>query len=266
MRKIFNFTILILSCLSLTSCLDIFENVLINKDGSGKYSLSIGVSEKVKQNMNQSIEEDSNNTKTAEESETMDEASEGQDEQYRASLEQIIDGLKSVKGITNVQMIYDESNFKYGYEYEFEDLQALNNAMESSAGTYIPELPGNVQVGKKKKVFASESNYIEMIKNTIIRHQSADLGKILEMKKPSSGNSGMAGGIDIKYLLQDLNYKTTFQFEQAIKSVSSEAAEISKDNKSFTINCQPFAYLNMDLNQLKLQEQACSQNLQIELK
>lgn len=267
MRKFLTFSFLIVSCFSLTSCLDIFENVLINKDGSGKYSLTIGISEKVKQSMAQSIDSDLNSTKKTDDSETKDDETEGQNEQYKASLEQIVENLKTVKGITNVQMVYNEKNFQYGYKYQFEDLQALNRGMESSAGTYIPELPGNVQVGKKKKIVASESNYIEAIKNTIIRHQSADLGKILAMKKPaSSNNSGMAGGMDVKYILQDMNYKTTFQFEQDIKSVSNEAAEISKDKKSFTINCQPFAYLNLDLNQLKLQEQACSQNIQIELK
>lgn len=265
MRKFLTFSILILSCFSLTSCLDIFENVLIHKDGSGKYSLTIGIGEKVKQNMTESIDSELNNLKKPTEAEA-NEDSPIQDEQYKASLEQIVENLKSIKGITNAKMIYDSTKFTYGYEYEFADLQALNSAMESNAGTFIPELPGNVQLGKKKKVYASQSNYIEMIKNSIIRHQSADLGKILEMKKPGGSNAGMMGGLDIKYILQDLNYKTTFQFDQTIKKVSNEAAVISKDEKSFTIDCQPFAYQNMNLDQLKLQEQACSQNLQVDFK
>ncbi len=265
MRKFLTFSILILSCFSLTSCLDIFENVLIHKDGSGKYSLTLGISEKVKQNMAQSIDSELNNVKKPTDSEDSVESL-GQDEQYKASLEQIVENLKKVKGITNVKMVYDEIKFQYGYEYEFADLQALNNAMESNAGTYIPALPGNVQLGKKKKVYASQSNYIEEIKNTIIRHQSADLGKILEMKKPGGNNSGMMGGIDIKYILQDLTYKTTFQFDQTIKKVSNEAAVISKDEKSFTINCQPFAYQNLDKDQLLMHAEACNQNLQIDFK
>ncbi len=264
MRKFITFSILILSSLSLTSCLDIFENVIIHKDGSGKYSLTLGISEKVKNNMNQALEAQQDDTKKAEDDN--EEEDQSQDEQYKASLELIVKQLKTIKGITNVKMVYDETQFKYGYEYEFEDLQALNNAMESSAGTYVPELPGNIQIGKKNKVYAAQSKYIESIKNIIVRHQSADLGKILEMKKPSGSNSGMMGGLDVKYLMQDMNYTTTFQFDQTIKKVSNEAAVISADEKSFTINCQPFAYQNMDLEQLKLQEQACSQNLQIELK
>ena len=265
MRKFITYSILILSCFSLTSCLDIFENVTIHKDGSGKYSLTIGISEKVKKSMTQSLDSNLEDMKKTSESETKDD-SEGQENEYKASLEQIVNQLKTIKGISNVQMIYNAEKFSYGYEYQFENLEALNKAMESSAGTYVPQLPGNVQVGKKKKVYASQSNYIESFKNTIIRHQSADLGKILEMKKPSANDAGVMGGLDVKYLMQDLNYTTTFHFDQDIKKVSNEAAVISDDKKSFIINCQPFAYQYMNLDQLKLQDQACSQNLQIDFK
>lgn len=96
MRKFLTFSILILSCFSLTSCLDIFENVLIHKDGSGKYSLTLGISEKVKQNMAQSIDSELNNVKKPTDSEDSVESL-GQDEQYKASLEQIVENLKKLK-------------------------------------------------------------------------------------------------------------------------------------------------------------------------
>lgn len=266
MRKFFTFSFLIITSLSFTSCLDIFENININKDGSGKYSLILTVGEQFKETIAQSMNSGLNPMNEPDDFDDTDAAKEQQDLSYQESLEQIVDQLKSVEGLSNVQIIYNDKSFEFGYEFDFKNLQALNSAMEITAGAYIPQIPGNIQVGKKKKTVASTAKYIESNKNTIVRHQSAELGKVLEMKKSDGNNSGMMGGLDVTYLLQDMSFRTTFQFEQAIKSVSNEAAVIDENTKTVVINCKPFAYKPADLNLLKLQEAACSQSVQIELK
>lgn len=264
MRKFFTFSFLIITCLSFTSCLDIFENININKDGSGKYSLVLTVGEQFKETIAQSMNSGLNMMKDqdADDGDLLEQ----QDASYQESLEQIVEQLKTVDGLSNVQIIYKEKEFEFGYEFDFKNIQALNNAMEITAGAYIPQMPGNIQVGKKKKTVAPSAKYIESNKNTIIRHQSAELGKVLEMKKSDGSNSGMMGGLDVTYLLQDMSYKTTFQFEQNIKSVSNETAVIDENTKTVVITCKPFAYKPADLNLLKLQEAACAQSVQIELK
>lgn len=264
MRKFFTFSFLIITSLSFTSCLDIFENININKDGTGKYSLVLTVGEQFKETIAQSMNSGLNMMKELDSDD--EDSQEQQDISYQESLEQIVDQLKSVEGLSNIQVIYNDKSFEFGYEFDFKNLQALNSAMEITAGAYIPQIPGNIQVGKKKKTVASTAKYIESNKNTIIRHQSAELGKVLEMKKSDGNNSGMMGGLDVTYLLQDMSFRTTFQFEQAIKSVSNEAAVIDENTKTVVINCKPFAYKPVDLNLLKLQEAACAQSIQIELK
>ncbi|MCO5233223.1 MAG: hypothetical protein LC105_02900 [Chitinophagales bacterium] len=261
MRKIFNLFILLFISLSFTSCLDIIENINIHKNGSGEYSLKITINETLKKNMTQSLE-----AQLQESNKTEIESDEEGEDSYKASLEKIVNQLKEVKGLSNIKMFFDEEKFEYGYQYSFENLQALNQAMETTAGTYTPKIPENFQAGKKKKTFVSKSSYIEEQKNIVIRHQSAELGKILEMKKPSHSNAGMLGGLDISYILQDMSYTTIFQFNQDIKSVNNPAALVDENNHTVTISCKPFAYKESDLQKMKLQESACEQSIIIELK
>ncbi|MCO5229731.1 MAG: hypothetical protein M9958_01110 [Chitinophagales bacterium] len=260
MRKIFNFLALIILSFSLTSCLDILENIQIHKNGSGEYALKITINENLKKSINQSMEANGQATKIDDDNKNDD------DESYKAALEQIVNQLKTVKGLSEIEMFFEEDKFEYGYQFHFENVQALNKAMEVTAGTYIPQIPENYQIGKKKKTIVSHANYIEENKNAIIRHQSAELGKILEMKKPQKTNSGMMGGLDVSYILQDLNFTTTFQFDQNIKSVSNAAAVIDENNKTVSIHCKPFAYKETDLQKMKQQELACEQSIIIELK
>lgn len=265
MRKIFIFSFLIISSLGLTSCLDIFENLHFNKDGSGKYSFILTIGEQFRQTVAQSLDAELNKIKKEADVEDTEEI-QAQDMSYKETLEQITEQLKSVNGLSNIQVIYNETSFEFGYEFDFENMQALNRAFEVTAGSYIPQIPGDMQVGKKKKTISPIEKYIETNKNIVIRHQSAELGKILDMKKSDGNNSGMMGGLDVAYLLQDMNFKTTFTFEQGIKSVSNESAVIDDKNKTVVMNCKPFAYKPSDLNLLKLQEAACAQSVQIELK
>ncbi len=265
MRKFYIFSLLILGSLGFTSCLDIFENIEVNKDGTGKYSLILTINEQFRKTMTESMESQANAMKQEMDMEDTEEI-QGQDAEYKESLEKVIDQLQTVKGLKNIREIYNQTEFQFGYEFEFEDITALNNAMEATAGAYVPSIPGNLEIGKKKKVYEPSAKFIESNKNIIIRHQSAELGKVLDMKKSNGNNSGMMGGLDVAYLLQDMIFKTTFKFEQEIKASSNETAVIENSGKTLVLNCKPFAYKPADLNLLRQQELSCAQSLIIELK
>lgn len=264
MRKISFLSIFIISSLCLTSCLDIFENFKINKDGSGEYQIVMTIGEQFRQQIATAIEEQEAQSTLAK-ANSSEENEDAQDQSYKESLEQITKKLKSVDGISNVEMIYNQTEFKFGYTFQFKNIEALDKALEVSAGEFQPKLPAQIQLSKKK-VIQPSSNYVELSKGTFVRHQSAELSKILNMKKTDGNNAGMMGGLDVTYLLQDMNYKTVFQFAQPIKTAHNEAAVIDDKNHTVTLHCKPFAYRSADLNEQKLQDLACSQSVVIEIK
>lgn len=257
MRKYFTFTLLSICFLSLTSCLDILEKINFNQDGSGEYTLLLSFNEAFKK----TLEESKKAGDTIEDDEQF--TAEAENKAHMATMYQVVEQLKEIEGISDVELL--EENFEFGYQYKFKDLQALNNAFELTSKEYQTKTPENYYLDdKKKRVYQATMNYIEKNKNTIIRHQNAELAKVFDLNKKKGSNTGMAGGLDIAYLFQDMNFKTTYSFEKNVKKVNNEAAVI--DGKTVTVNCMPFAYTSPDLKTLKLNEAACEQSIQIELK
>lgn len=269
MRKFLFLSIFIISSLGLTSCLDLFEDIQLHKDGSGEYRLVMTIGEQFKQQIAEALKEQEQLAQAkSNQEETKDQEDVSEDNEqdsYKESLEKITEKLKTVQGISNVQMVYNDKDFEFGYTFHFQDVAVLNKALEVAAGEFQPKLPSAIQVSKKKTITPT-ATYIELNKGTLVRHQSAELSKLLEMKKPGANNAGMMGGLDVSYILQDLNYKTVFQFAQPIKSTNNEAAIVDDKNHTVTLSCKPFAYKPTELEQQKLQELSCSQSIVIELK
>ncbi len=258
MRRYLFYILLLIISFSFTSCLDILEKIHFNKDGSGEYSITVSLGEKLKEKIEDGAESAKENTP----SELPDKEDLEEDEQ-RKNLKRTVENLKKLEGIHEVEII--ESLFDFGYKYKFENIEALNAALEATAGDYVPVKPDNYFLDKKKKhPIAPKATYIEENQNTIIRHQNAEIAKVFALNRKKGSNAGMMGGLDIAYILQDLTFKTVYEFEGNVKSVSNESAVTDKN--SATILCMPFAYTPKDLNQLRLQEAACEQSIQIEVK
>ena len=257
MRKTLIYLSIAICSFSLSSCLDVFENIHFRQDGSGTYSVAISIKEEMREKFHQRLETpdslDANNRIAVEEENLSNY------EEYKNSIDSIIQILEEIDGISNAQAIIELNNFSFGYEFDFNNIHTLNNAFEKIAGNYKVITPENYTIGKKE--YAPHANFIEANKNTIIRHQSSELGKILNMNTATGSNKGMMGGLDIAYLLQDLIFTTTFTFDNQIQSVSNDAAVIN--GNTVTLTCKPFAYKPKDLKTLRLQEAACEQKILI---
>ncbi|MCO5248703.1 MAG: hypothetical protein M9887_07140 [Chitinophagales bacterium] len=259
MRRIFVYLTIVICSFSLSSCLDIFENIHFNSDGSGKYSVTLSIKEQMREQLRR--QKESQDSIALANKDIIARQVEDDFLAYKNSIDSITQNLNQIKGIYNVQSIINQEDFVFGYEFEFENVQALNRAFEKIAGDYTPDTPENYVIGKKE--FSPTANYIEVNKNSIIRHQSSELGKILKMNTSKGSNKGMMGGMDIAYLLQDLNYTTTFTFDKKIQTVSNVAALIDSNGNSVTLTCKPFEYKSKDLKTLKLQELSCKQEIVI---
>lgn len=241
--------------ISMTSCLEILETIYIKKDGSGTYTMKLTVGESAKKMME--------NTADVVEGEADDfnpvNLAGGGD--MKDNFRELGESLKKVPGVSNLEIFSNEKTLEFGYTFDFNEVSTLNTCMEVTAGSKLANMPAIQGKGKKKVV--PTARYIEWDKNTLIRHQSAELDKIKEMKKDGASNNGVMGGLDITYVLQDMRYVCTYQFEKPVKSFSNEASKLSEDKQQLVLECYPFAKKPLDEKEAKLQEDACSQTVSV---
>lgn len=261
MRTALRLAAIFITSVAFTSCLDIFENITLNKNGSGSYSLIMSVNDNARKMMTNTIpaEEGSEDGNDLSALQNVPGGGEIQDN-FKALGEEI----QNVKGVSNFKTISDETKIEFGYSFDFDNVSTLNTCMELAAGSKLAQMPG-VQ-GKGKKKFEPTARYIEWNNKMLVRHQSAELEKIKEMKKSDGSNNGMMGGLDAAYIFQDLRYRCTYNFENPLKDFSNEAAEVSEDKKTLKLECTPFAPKPLDEKAAKLQALACSQAVSIVLK
>jgi hypothetical protein len=262
MKSALRFAVIIVTSFALTSCLDIFENITLNKNGSGTYSLIMSVNENARKMMTNTIPAEESSEGGSNESSALQSIPGGGE--IQDNFKALGEAIQQVKGVSNFKTISDETKIEFGYSFDFDNVNTLNTCMELAAGSDLGQMPG-VQ-GKGKKKFVPTARYIEWNSKTLVRHQSAELEKIMEMKKTDGSNKGMMGGLDAAYIFQDLRYRCTYTFEVPLKEFSNEAAEISEDKKTLKLECIPFAPKALDEKAAKLQAQACSQAVSIVLK
>jgi hypothetical protein len=257
MKHALRYFMLLCVPLLFTSCLDIVENIFIRKDGSGTYKLTLTVNENTRRMM-------VDNRQEIDEEEEDDFNPVGDAADLKKNFEKLGEDLQKVKGVTKYEAFSNEESMEFGYTFEFEDVEALNKCMEIAAGSSLGQMPG--PFGKGKKTVTPNARYIEWNKKSLIRHQSAELAKTMDMKKNGGNNAGMMGGLDVSYIFQDMRYACTYEFEQAFKTFNNEAAIAENGNKSLSLVCYPFAPTPKTEKEAKLNEQACSQAVIIDFK
>lgn len=226
--KKFKFPALILlamATLTLSSCLHILEEVTVKSNGSGSYSMTLDMSEmKGMMDMMKGMVPDSLSTDSlggggavAEDSNPMS--------QMGAELTNVAKSLEGVKGLTNIHEINDTSAFKFGYSFDFENVEALNKALQIVAKEkFDSKNPETFQLEKKKFTRLSSGNFGEEIK-----------------KQLSEGEEGGEEQMEmVKMFFTDMTYKQVYHFEKKVKNSSNKLSEVSEDGQTVTIVIKPF--------------------------
>ncbi|NOX46495.1 MAG: hypothetical protein GXO89_05900 [Chlorobi bacterium] len=193
MRRLF--PILLILVFSLTSCIEIVEEISINENKSGNISIKIetgnsGLLLNIVNNLLGNSYED----------------------QIKAELTKIAGKLKNEKGIENVDFNINDGEGEYGISCDFSSTADLNRALYKAFGYKKPFFaPGYIKAGRHKLKKKNISPYIE---------------QYLEDKKIT---------IPDNYIVDMIDYKCIYHLPKGIKSVSNDKAEISKDSKTATI-------------------------------
>lgn len=216
---------LLLAATMLTSCLHIIEEVTFRENGSGKYAMTLDMSEvKSMMEMMKSMTPDSSGQAAM-----GGEAGAGdQMSQMGAQMSSVTASLSTVKGITNVVPLNDTSNYQFGYVFEFANVEALNKALKVvGKETFESNGPDAFSFDKKK----------------FERYNASDFGA--ELKKQLSAGAGEAGGEEggadmMKMFFADMTYKQIYHFDRKVKKSTHSLSELSDDDKTLTITLKPF--------------------------
>ncbi len=136
-----------------------------------------------------------------------------------------LESLRGIKGIRNATPQNDTVNLSFGYSFEFDNIEALNNALHA--------LNKDKFQGKKNPVFIAD-------KKTFERTSAYDLGQLIA--QAMSEDDEDAENMDmVKMFFSDMKYKQVYHFDRKIKKSSNTSAEISADGKTVTLIAKPFS-------------------------
>jgi hypothetical protein len=204
MKKII-LSLLAAATLTLTACLDIVEEITLNADGSGKYAMSMDMSQMMQMMvayMPDSVKE------TMDENAMMDSLANmtgGQE------MDSVVNALNEMQGISHAESHMD--GFVMVFSYDFANVEALNQAASQNSFTAQQGLkPANYVW--KKGVFSRKFNKV-------------DLGTGDE---DTDETMAMA-----KMMMQEAKFKTVYNFPGAVKKASNSAAELSNGKKTVTV-------------------------------
>jgi len=183
------------SLLLFSGCITIFEKYKINADGSGSLEYIIDMSE-----MYEMMAAFSDST---EEMEMGD---------FEDSMKELLPGLNSISGISNAELTGDVSKYISGIKFDFQNSEALNNAMA------LLFTDGDSQTEKVK--------YVEIKGKTFTRfgYTSSEFNKDELLGSEELDEETMTS------LLESMKYNISVNFERTVKKVKKEKKDQLEDN------------------------------------
>ena len=193
-----------LALLSLSSCLEITEQLHLNNNKSGQYTFTVDMHEA--QPLLDFMESFSS------EAEPRHDIEAGMDEAYER--------LQQISGISQVTQISSNDGLLTGITFSFKDMKALNLAINSLQKNDEPEA-----------YFSLSNNELHRL-NTLdkkIKNEVEDSDFDFDLDISIKGKS-------VKTMMKNMVFRTEYTFDEAVSSVSNPAAQLSADRRKVTVN------------------------------
>ncbi|MFX3625732.1 MAG: hypothetical protein ACN6I4_00065 [bacterium] len=200
MKKLSTLILSFILVFSFTGCLDIYEEVHFNKDGSGKATYHYKV--------------DGSGLNGLFGSEGI---LGGLGEKDSLALSEL-----SRNGISDIKVIQDGSGF--GISFKFEDIEALNQGLARIIGT---DKKGGLMDNAMRQIGGSKTK-IERVPGFL---GNDSLKNMLDKQGESLGMGSLSN-----MLTNSITYHQVYTFDRKIKSVSNDKAIISDNRRKMTLN------------------------------
>ncbi|WP_027001352.1 hypothetical protein [Hugenholtzia roseola] len=186
----------LLSTTLLSSCFELREEIYIKKNGSGNYSFLFDMSQMkplLEAAMAFADSTDSDKDFLAE--------SEG-------ALGQATEMFEGMAGISNPTAIKDKENFKFGFQFDFQDVESLNDALS--------------QMETQADVVDSKKSIYKYSKGTLERNMAGYIVSLSRSMGSDSEEGKEANSPDNDAILKSANYVFVIKTEGKIKNFAGE--------------------------------------------
>ena len=200
--KIFKYFFLFCSLLTLTSCFDIIDKIILKADGSGEYAVILNASKSKTRLQSISKMETINGKKVPKKSE------------IDKKLNDASAIFKTVAGISNVKTSFDAENYIIKLSCNFKKIENINAGLEQLKAKNI--------IGKMVPTQLYKNNLAE---KTFIRNKISSFKN--EYDKMSSAD---------KEVFNNATYTSILQFENTIKSQTNTGYKISPNKKAIKLD------------------------------
>lgn len=213
--RLIHYVLLLLVGISTSSCFDILEEYEFNADGSGHARYTVDVSQMV--DLMSSLSE-------------MDSTGEGSKSMEDMFAENnSVQALKNIPGISNVVSLSDKEAKVIGFSYDFESIEALNNALAVEGGE--SEMMGGMgmDLGGEGK-----ENYVSL-KGKKFKRVFNFPDEEEEAKDEAEGEEAQYEEM-AKMMFADAKYTVKYTFNQGVKKVKkNDNAVLGPNKKSVSI-------------------------------
>lgn len=217
MRKFRLHLLIFILLLTQSACFEIREQITIDKDGKGTYSMvmDFSASKKMFQMMM-----DLANTKEGNAVGLEENPLNGLDSAFTA----LSSELNLIRGISDAKGIKNEQDFLFGIELKYEDIDALNLALNKlDEGNTNPEGKPYYIYDRKGRLEKTASFNLQNLTNEMVP------------KNDASSNTELDAQLQALY--DDVTYTMIVKTEDAkIRNFSNEEAELSEDKSTLTFS------------------------------
>ena len=202
MKKIIQTTLFLVFVLSWSSCFDIVEEVKMNNDGTGELKLTIDLSQSKKNLANYMKAGEINGVEIPSKDEV------------KLEIIKLKQTLSKIKGISNVKTKSDFSEFIFEVNGDFENVKALNKAINASAKTFN-QTP--FPLPKFKHFEYSSNQFSRLFEYTNERFSEKEYNDFSAV---------------VKYLMESAKVVSIYRFEKPVRKVSNKKANLSPSKKA----------------------------------
>lgn len=206
MKQIKLFFLLLASSMIFTGCFEMLEEVTYNsKKGNGTYKFVMDMG-----GMKSMIEMAAAMDTTGEFSmDTLDQFS-----------DEFVSKVTGLSGITNIEAINNKDDLQFGVEFSYNNVSALNVAVQQLFED------GELSSGGNQVFFKGKKKLFE-------RLDSKGFNSMMDQMMGAMGDEGDGGEMEMaKMFFKDVSYTMIYHFDRKVKKVSNSQATISGDNKT----------------------------------
>ena len=210
MKAAFRTAFIIFLLFQLTSCLEIYEKITFNKNGSGNASMILDLS-KLKSTLDMIGRMGTPGNREI----RVDDPIWSAKSDFQVKLTK----LQGVEGLSGCRIVEDTTKALIGFEFDFADITALNKAMN-----IIAEIDSN----------SIEKTYFEFQKRQLIRTDASDFDAL----NISNESQKQDDPLNVIPLFEDMKYIMEYTFPKKVKEVTNKGATLSLDQKTVILEYQ----------------------------